>query len=163
MDGPTDLYEYDFHAWTRQQAEALRALASVRSNIPLDLEHLAEEVEDMGLSEFRRVRSLLEQAVAHLALIVSMPGAEAVRHWRAEAKLFLRDAARDASPSLRRRIDDVWPEIWRDALERAAIKLDVHGDRLAALPSDPPFDADTALSADVDSLVARIHAACATS
>lgn len=159
MDGPTDLYETDFYAWTRQQADALRALASVRSNLPLDLERLAEEVEDMGLSEFRRVRSLLELAVAHLASIATEPGAPAVRHWRGEARIFLRDASRDLTPTLRRKVAEVWPEIWSDGIERAAIKLDVEVRALPSLPTAPPFGLEEALAGDVDALLARLRPA----
>jgi hypothetical protein len=42
------LYKEDFCAWTCDQAEALRRLADKRWNGPLDLLHLAEEVEDWG-------------------------------------------------------------------------------------------------------------------
>jgi hypothetical protein len=43
-------YERDFYAWSQHQAEALRRLAHTRRDLPneLDLEHVAEEVEDMG-------------------------------------------------------------------------------------------------------------------
>jgi hypothetical protein len=41
-------FKEDFYAWTRDQAEALRRLADQRWNGPLDLLHLAEEVEDLG-------------------------------------------------------------------------------------------------------------------
>ena len=40
------LYKKDFYAWTRDQAAALRRLADERWNGPLDLLHLAEEVEE---------------------------------------------------------------------------------------------------------------------
>ncbi len=43
---PEQLYEEDFYAWTRDQASALRRLAGQRWNGPLDLAHLAEEVEE---------------------------------------------------------------------------------------------------------------------
>ncbi len=42
------LDDEDFYAWTQDQAEALRALARQRWNGPLDLEHLSEEVEELG-------------------------------------------------------------------------------------------------------------------
>lgn len=42
------LYKEDFYAWTRDQAAALRRLADQRWNGPLDVLHLAEEVEDLG-------------------------------------------------------------------------------------------------------------------
>jgi hypothetical protein len=46
---PDQLYKDDFYAWTRDQAAALRRLAEQRWNGPLDLEHLAEEVEEFGM------------------------------------------------------------------------------------------------------------------
>ena len=45
----TDLYDADIVAWAEQQAHWLRAGALDR----LDLEHLAEEIEDVGKSEQR--------------------------------------------------------------------------------------------------------------
>ncbi len=43
-----ELYDEDFYQWSREQAAALRRLSAERWNGPLDLEHLAEEVEDLG-------------------------------------------------------------------------------------------------------------------
>ena len=44
----TELYEQDFVAWTEKQARELRELRANRWNGPLDLEHLAEEIEDLS-------------------------------------------------------------------------------------------------------------------
>ncbi|CAK0755873.1 hypothetical protein WCLP8_260004 [uncultured Gammaproteobacteria bacterium] len=45
----SDTYDSDFFAWTAQQAAALRHVAALRINLPeVDLEHLAEEIEDVG-------------------------------------------------------------------------------------------------------------------
>ena len=44
------LYDEDFVAWSKQQAEALRAAARGGSNQQLDWENLAEEIEDLGKS-----------------------------------------------------------------------------------------------------------------
>ncbi|GEM_PF-5947827 len=48
----SDLYDTDILAWSEQQAAVLRALA-VRHDLPndLDLSHVAEEIEDLGLSQ----------------------------------------------------------------------------------------------------------------
>ena len=62
----TDLYEHDFVAWTERQARELRALSANRWNGPLDLEHLAEEIEDLGRSQRHACESLLEQIIIHL-------------------------------------------------------------------------------------------------
>ncbi len=58
-----DLYAEDFHAWTQDQAEALRRLARERWNGPLDLAHLAEEVEDFGNEVRNAVRSHLRRLI----------------------------------------------------------------------------------------------------
>ncbi|MFL5420976.1 MAG: DUF29 family protein, partial [Myxococcales bacterium] len=42
-----ELYEQDFLRWTEQQATALRR-AGKDSNLPLDWENLAEEIESLG-------------------------------------------------------------------------------------------------------------------
>jgi hypothetical protein len=57
---PEQLYETDFYAWTQAQAKELRRFARTRPNLPLDLEHLAEEVQDLGKSEHDAVFSLAQ-------------------------------------------------------------------------------------------------------
>ena len=54
------LYEDDIYAWAQQQADALRRLAT-RRDLPneLDLENVAEEIEDVGRSELSRVESYI--------------------------------------------------------------------------------------------------------
>ena len=47
-------YDEDFFAWTRHQAELLRAVRSRGADLPagIDLDHLAEEIEDLGKARF---------------------------------------------------------------------------------------------------------------
>jgi hypothetical protein len=42
------LYEEDFYAWTQRQAELLCRLPAISNE--LDVEHIAEEIEDLGRS-----------------------------------------------------------------------------------------------------------------
>lgn len=56
------LYETDFYTWAKQQAELVRQ----RRFDELDLENLVEEVEDMGRSQYRNLRSRLAQLLMHL-------------------------------------------------------------------------------------------------
>lgn len=60
MDRRT-LYEEDYFAWLREQAAALRRLAQDRRDLPndLDVNQIAEEIEDVGKSEFRSTRSFI--------------------------------------------------------------------------------------------------------
>jgi len=56
------LYETDFYGWVQDQVDTLRSgnLAN------LDVDHLIEEVEDMGKSQKRQLSSRLEVLLMHL-------------------------------------------------------------------------------------------------
>ena len=56
------LYERDFYAWTQDQAEKLR----VRAHNDIDWESVAEEIETLGRSDKKEIRSRLEVLVRHL-------------------------------------------------------------------------------------------------
>jgi hypothetical protein len=56
------LYDQDFYAWTQEQAALLREGAVHE----LDLLHLAEEVQDLGVSQSHAVSSDLYQVLLHL-------------------------------------------------------------------------------------------------
>jgi hypothetical protein len=52
-----DLYDIDILAWSEQQAEALRSLTGRRDlPNPLDLSHVVEEIEDVGLSQMHHAQ-----------------------------------------------------------------------------------------------------------
>src|SRR5262249_35241746 len=59
------LYEEDFYAWTQQQAGLLRRLPVISNE--LDVEHIAEEIEDLGRGDLRTAQSLCEQIVEHFS------------------------------------------------------------------------------------------------
>jgi hypothetical protein len=56
------LYDTDFYRWTQAQAEALRT----NNLTALDLEHLAEEIADLGKRDRRAVESFFELIALHL-------------------------------------------------------------------------------------------------
>jgi len=45
----SELYDRDFVLWSKEQAAALRRAKA--SNLPLDWENLAEEIESLGKSQ----------------------------------------------------------------------------------------------------------------
>lgn len=55
-------HHLDFYAWTQEQAQLLRNQQFQN----LDWENIAEELEDMGRSEKRALRSRLEVLIMHL-------------------------------------------------------------------------------------------------
>lgn len=61
MNTPAD-YDRDFYAWAYDQAAKLRSGRLME----LDLEHLAEEIEDLGKSEKRQLKNRLVVVLAYL-------------------------------------------------------------------------------------------------
>lgn len=97
------LYHHDFLAWTERQAEALRQAAGGGSDLPVDWQNLAEEIESVGRSERREVRSLVRTIISHLLKLSQSPSVENRAGWEAEIsypRTLLQEALED-SPSLR--------------------------------------------------------------
>jgi Domain of unknown function DUF29 len=120
---PSDsLYERDFFLWTQEQAEALRKAAREGSNLPLDWENLAEEIESLGNSDKREILSLLEVLIEHLLKLAASPADLPRAQWRKEVRAFRRKLnviLRD-SPSLRARV----PEFLKDAIAAALVDVE---------------------------------------
>lgn len=133
------LYETDFYAWTRQQAAALRRLTVPRSNTALDVDHLAEEIEDLGDNALDVVEGNLTQALAHLLKLEWLPLADPRRHWRKEIKAFRVAAHRRLrrSPTLTGLID--MTALYADARHLIEDDLAEHGIDPALLPADCPY------------------------
>jgi len=96
------LYEQDFAAWSKQQAEALRAAGRGGSNQPLDWENLAEEIEDLGISQRSALRSQIMRIIQQLAKLEYSPSVEPRNGWRRTIRLARAQAQRriEDNPSL---------------------------------------------------------------
>ena len=126
MTDARGLYDVDFVAWTEQQAEALRAAAHGGTNQPLDWENLAEEIESLGKSDRRELRSQIYRIIRHLAKLQFSQATgprggwrESVRDGRKQAELVLAD-----SPSLKPQLDQIVSEESPGAIKRAVVDLD---------------------------------------
>jgi len=145
---PKTLYDEDFYAWTQQQAKVLREHFAGDNRI--DVEHLAEEVEDLGKSELHAVESYVEQIIAHL-LKLDYSGLELSRsHWRGEVEAFRASLERKMTPSIRRVVRRRLPRLYERAARSAAASLHQHEpDFRRRLPKACPYDWDTVVSRDV--------------
>jgi Domain of unknown function DUF29 len=79
---PASLYDEDFYAWTQQQAGLLRRMPRVGTE--LDLDNIAEEIEDLGRSDLRTAQSLVEHIIEHLLKLEFAGLDEPCEHWRDE-------------------------------------------------------------------------------
>src|SRR5215217_7830045 len=84
------LYDEDVYAWAKQQADALRRLARAGRDLPneLDLENVAEEIEDVGKSELSKVESFVQLILVHLIKAASARDDRPGQHWRGEVKIW---------------------------------------------------------------------------
>lgn len=153
-------YDTDLYAWSQQQAEVLRGMASRRRDLPndLDLDHVAEEIEDLGKSELRTVQSHLRQMLSHLVKLASSPGSASAAGWKTEI-LDHQELARDHLTNAMRKDVDM-EATWRRARSDAFRKLAIYGEQMAQMPESCPWSLDELLSdeVEVNDLAARIAA-----
>ncbi len=133
-------YDGDFLIWTERQASALRALAagSAGAANELDLEHVAEEIEDLGKSELNAVRSYIRNIFIHLIKAACEPDSPAIPHGSVEARAFHGSMMDRITPAMHARLE--LPQLWQRARDTALDDLAAYGRPAPAwLPVDCPF------------------------
>lgn len=122
-----DLYERDFYVWTQEQAAALRAAgkAGGRSNA-VDWDRVAEELEDMGKSDYREVASYVALIAEHLMKLAWSQRAEPKGGWRAEIIRFRATLKRVLTPTLRAKIADELEDLHVTAGKAADASFDTY-------------------------------------
>lgn len=152
-------YDDDFYTWTQEQARLLRDLprATALPNA-LDLAHIAEEIEDLGKSEVRRVASNILQLMIHL-IKLSAHGLQAQpsRYWVDEIIGFQINARAHFTPDMRQLLDGA--DLWQRAKRSAAQELQLYNELVPELPEACPFEIDAILDDDFDlkSLIALLE------
>jgi Domain of unknown function DUF29 len=150
-------YDEDFYGWSQQQAAVLREMAD-RRDLPnaLDLEHVAEEIEDVGKAQRSSVENHLRQIFVHLLKAASVDRAELRKDWLGEVGNFHDDTFGRYSNSMRQEIDV--PDLWRRALRTARLKLEGHRDKLLVPPgAECPFELDDLVKREFDPEAALQH------
>lgn len=135
-------YDQDVVAWAREQAALLRAgkLSAI------DIEHIAEEIEDVGKSEQREFASRMSVLLAHL-LKWKFQADRRGNSWRntirTQRAAVVRRLAR--TPSLAPMLDDQdWvADMWGDASEQAANEMRIG---VADLPDVCPWSMKAVLA-----------------
>jgi hypothetical protein len=143
-------YETDFFEWTQEQAARLRDAASLRLNVDLDWENLAEEVESLGRRDFRGLRSHVARIIEHLLKLEFSAASDPRPSWeesatlhRYEAELIMRD-----SPSLRNRLAERLDECYADGRRHAAQGFRKSGEGAAQLPPQSHYTIVQVLDAE---------------
>jgi hypothetical protein len=131
------LYEADFPAWSKEQADLLRA----RRFEDLDLTNLIEEVADLGESLKRAARSRVRTIIEHLLKLQYSPATETRPGWRDTVRVQRDDLADSLTPTVRQDLRDHLSELYERARRRAADSLRDHGEQKAAdaMPAGCPY------------------------
>ncbi len=120
-----NLYDTDIVAWAEQQAAFLRR----GEWSSLDIANLAEEIEDVGKSENRELRSRLAVLLSHLLKWQFQPLLRS-KSWRATVAVRRRAIADELrkTPSLKRILsDNEWLQsAWNDAIVLAIGDTGLH-------------------------------------
>ena len=111
-------YEKDIVAWANEQASFIRA---GRFDL-LDIEHLAEEIEDVGKSEQRELENRMAVLLAHLLKWQFQPTHRGAS-WQKTIKVQRTQVNRriQKTPSLKHTLQDAewWDDAWGDATTQA--------------------------------------------
>ena len=140
----TDLYEADFHLWTQRQAELLR---QGRFG-DLDLEHLIEEIEDLGSSQRHAVESHVQNVLHHLLKLHFSPAVPPRHGWVATVRAQRIQLRRRLTSSLRNHIAATLAELYADARRLAAHDLKQDSVSADRLPADCPYMLDQIVGPD---------------
>jgi hypothetical protein len=130
----TTNYEHDVAAWAAEQAGLIRA-GKVDQ---LDLEHIADEIEDLGKSERRELASRVAVLLAHLLKWQFQPERRG-KSWARTIRVQRSDVAEiiEEAPSLAPLLSD--PAWLRKAWGRALIQADGETGLGDAFPEDCPW------------------------
>jgi Domain of unknown function DUF29 len=138
----TTQYDADFFRWTQDTAELIRQARLDE----LDLEHVAEEIQDMGNRDKREVYSRLKVLLMHLLKWEFQPALRsrswehAIREQRSQLKLVLKD-----SPSLVRFATSKFKAAYSEAVEDAVFETGLPVDRFSR---SCPYATDEILTKD---------------
>ena len=145
MSANPNSYDTDVIAWANEQARLLRA----GQFEALDIEHIADEIEDVGKSEKRELRSRMAVLLAHLLKWQYQPDLRE-RHggsWRRTIKIQrseIEDCLTD-TPSLKADLGQPqwWRRVWNEG-----VGIAVKETGLDCFPESCPWAFDQIMSPD---------------
>jgi Domain of unknown function DUF29 len=134
-----DLYERDFYRWATEQATVMRSKQSELEALGIDWVNVAEELDTLGRSEKRELRSRLGVLILHLQKWLYQPTHQSTS-WRLTIEE-QRDTVAEvlaSNPSLKTSLDQTLKDSYKDARRNAVIES---GLSQTTFPSDCPWTA----------------------
>jgi len=138
------LYDQDFFEWTQRTGDLLRHGCVQQA----DLEHVAEEIEDLGKRDRREIDNRLVVLLVHLLKWSLQPGRRYTESGSSTWLASIREQRRQLtklfqqSPSLKRYGAEAMVEAYRAAVKQASAET---GIPIAQFPAEYPFHFDQVL------------------
>ncbi len=133
-------YDNDIIAWSKEQAQLLRAgkLSAI------DIEHIAEEIEDVGKSEQRELANRMAVLLSHLLKWQYQPERQS-GSWQRTIKEQRKAIARRIinTPSLKASLNDTeWlDDVWGDA-----VSMTINETGIGSFPESCPWAVENIVS-----------------
>jgi hypothetical protein len=127
------LYKTDYLKWIQTTVEKLR----LQDYSSIDWENLIEEIEDMGRSERKSLKSNLIVVLTHLLKWQYQPDFRS-GSWKGsivEHRRRIREALKD-SPSLKPYLEEVFAQCYWDAVEQASAETELP---IETFPQESPY------------------------
>ena len=140
-------YDADFYGWTQEQAAKLRALLTERSNLDLDIENIAEEIDSLGRSNFHQLVSRFEEMLIHLLKLHYSTLLDCENVWKSSVRGHRPRIGRllRESPSLKPRLGDALVAGYDDALRHFSEAKLIELCMPEYLPETSPFSVEECL------------------
>lgn len=140
---PASIYERDLYAWSHEQAALLRAGRFDE----IDAENIAEEILDVGKTEYRVLESALRVLLTHMLKWDHQPD-KRTRSWENTIAIQRHHAMRQLrdNPSLKSRRAEAVTEAFADARREASSETDMELDRF---PEACPYNWDAIMDREL--------------
>lgn len=124
-------YDSDLALWCEDQARALRDAGRAGTNLPIDWDNVAEEIESLGRSQGRELASRIAVILVHLMKLEASPAKEPRAQWQETIEQQRGDIERVLadSPSLRPAVAAVVDKELGRARRQAALALSSYGEQ----------------------------------
>ncbi|TAE59818.1 MAG: DUF29 domain-containing protein [Nostocales cyanobacterium] len=145
VDNNKKLYDQDFYLWIQTTVQQLKE----RNLEQLDIENLIEEIDSMGRSEKRELKTRLVVLIEHLLKLQYWTQEKDynARGWRKTVVEQRRQIAYTLadSPSLKAILNDVFLDCYQDARKDTINKYQLSS---KLFPQEPPFTLTEVLNTD---------------
>ena len=135
------LFESDYVAWLAEQAATMRRLASEGANVPLDLELLAEELDDMARDLRASCASHTATIIQHLLKLEYSPAEEPRRGWQNTVRTARLNLAKRVTTTIANELEDELGDLYAIACANGRNDLEQYHEWDAAkrLPRRCPY------------------------